>query len=626
MTYFGNQSMRFLNARWVLPSNLDGHIIIFGQTRSGKSQTLKGIGERLFLRHRIKVLDLYAGGADEGAYYTLKSNHSFWEKRQFKYKNYPLLRAQEFPTTCLIPICKDIPKDLPDFFKPFTIPINTLTENDIKCFLGSDLTKNESALWHIVSERVNKNTTFPDLMEYILDAQKAKKKTPGISGKGVSSIYNLFRSLEKHHMFSSYYCPTALHLRAEMMDKTVITSLIIKHFPEEYWGFLVNYFIKNVYRMCTNHLIKSEVAILMREIGDFLEDTSDSAPSMAVKKSICHILRKGIKTGLHFVCDNQTAVNIDVVKTQFETKICHYVDNIIDLQEALGSLGALLLTRPDYNEIRYFGPGKCFVLTKRGLFKPQIFPPLSRMTSTKAEDFFNLWKTEKGINRFYNISDRIKAVDDEYLLGYKKWKDIEKKKIEAKREKEQKEKAILEEEQEKREQQKVLKAEIIREERLQKSREREVEKERIKLERQRLVIAKRQEIELEKMKIKGKEKLEKEIAKKREQIKLEKEKAKKEAELADKTQEISEKTQLNDEIIESCDKLSDELKNASETTETINIIAEKPIIKDEESIVYDNIIEKTIEQEKHSIKPLKQAVQPNKELKEEDIIDIDSFI
>ena len=117
----GNQSMRYINSRWNAPYR-PAHTIIFGQTGSGKSQTMKSLAERAFLKGNAKIIDLYSGGAEEGAYYSLESNHSFWEDREYEFGG-KVTKKMSFPVNCLIPVSNNMPLDIPDIFTPFTIPI-----------------------------------------------------------------------------------------------------------------------------------------------------------------------------------------------------------------------------------------------------------------------------------------------------------------------------------------------------------------------------------------------------------------------------------------------------------------------------------------------------------------------
>lgn len=422
-----NQSLRFINSRWHLPRNIS-HMIIYGQTGSGKSQTLKSCVERAFLRGDVKILDLYAGGADEGAYYALKSNHKFWTDRQFYYKD-KITQAQEFPVKCLVPMSRKLPAELPDFYQPFTLGVSTITDSDLKSILGSDLTKGEIAIWRKTLANVKKSTSLPDLLRLLIEAKNKKDGKPGASAHGLSSVYNLFSAFERERLFSSTNNPLALDLKAELKNKNVITSLILRHFPEEYWGFIVNYFIHNTYQLVLDNQIKSTIIIVLRELGDFLEGVTNSPQEAAVKNSIIHVVRKGRKHKLFFWGDNQTPVNIDVVKSEFPIKICHKVDNTYALKEALGDLGAMLLVNDDYARLMNFPPGRCFVLTNSGLFNPQMMPPLSRMSGQEGADFYTIWRQEKG-SRFKNIRPYILNINNEYKERYKYWEnyDLEKKK------------------------------------------------------------------------------------------------------------------------------------------------------------------------------------------------------
>ena len=419
---------------------------------SGKSQTLKNLGERAFLRG-IKVVDLY-GGPEEGFYWALKSNHPFWNNnREFNYKR-RVLKAMEFPVKCLIPMSKSIPFELPDFCQTFTIPINSLTEEDLKALLGNTMTKNEAPLWRKVKEKINKKTTMHDLINYIIDAQKGGERTPGIHGMAVSSIYNTFNSFVPHKLLSSAVNPLALNIKEELRNKKVITSLILKYFPREYRGFIINYFIHTIYDLMESGTIKHPVVILFREFADYLVSYGESSPQeLAIKKNIIETLRHGRKHQLHMWMDTQNPINVDIVKTECEIKICHKVDNTVELENALGDLGAMLLTKDDYYTLMKFRRGQAFILQQSpiGLFKPTILPPLSRMTGDEGADFIETWRNEKG-NRFKNIRAESQAIIDEYKDSEIWWdeeiarrkNDIrEKKKIAKTLEEMEKEKAML---------------------------------------------------------------------------------------------------------------------------------------------------------------------------------------
>lgn len=415
--------MRYLNLRWNLPYKIS-HVCAFGQTGSGKSQTIKGMIERAFLRGNTKIIDLYSGGAEEGAYYSLPSVHPFWEDREYVY-NRKVVKKMEFPVNCIIPVCKNIPRNVPDIYTPFTIPISRITENDLKSILGGDLTKSEIALWRRIIDKINRDTTLPDLLNYMIDAKVPTKKSeriPGISSHGISSVYNMFSAFDKQRLFSSSSHPLAINIQEELRNKKVITSLILKYFPEEYHGFIINFFINSIYNLVLQGKIKHNVIIIIREAGDFLEGMSDSPQEEAVKRSIIHVLRKGRKHRLFFWIDNQTPMNMDIIKTQFPIKICHYVDNTEELKNSLGDLGSMLLNKEDYTSLMSFRPGTCFILTTSGLFKPQILPPLSRMSGTEGNDFFTIWRNEKG-SRFKNIINEINSINIEYKLSENKWKE-----------------------------------------------------------------------------------------------------------------------------------------------------------------------------------------------------------
>lgn len=404
------------NDNFFLSNNVLSH-------NSGKSATLKSCTERIFLRGNTKIIDLYSGGALEGAYYSLKSTHPFWFDREFSY-NKRLLKSMEIPVRCLVPMCKNMPNSLPDIFQTFTLPVNTLTENDLKAMLGNALTKNEIALWRKISDNFNKNTSLLDLLNVILDAQTKEERIPGIHGTGISSLYNMFSTFEKHMLFSKKSNPLSLDLLSELRNKKIITSIILKYFPEELWGFIVNYFISHIYNLILKGEIKHNVVLIIREAGDFLVSLGESSPQEeAVRHNFSQIVRKGRKHRLFFWIDNQSALNVDAVKDEFPVKICHLVDNTTQLQNALGDLGAMLLTREDYSKIRTFTPGKCFVLENRGLFNPQILPPLTRFSGEEGADFDDIWRQEKG-ERFKNIKLETEVIKEEYANEKEKWHNV----------------------------------------------------------------------------------------------------------------------------------------------------------------------------------------------------------
>lgn len=414
--------MRFLNSRWLLPQML-GHLIVYGRTGSGKSQTLKSLGEKAYLRG-AKIIDLYSGGSMEECYWSLPSNHPFWKDRQFSYKN-QVTKARDFPVKVLVPVCNNMPGELPNICVPFTIPISGLQESDLKAILGNTLTKNETALWRKVHEKITRNTTLPDVLNMIIDAQQLEERTPGVSKLGISSVHNMLSSFSTHKLFSSETNPLSIDLESELKNKNVVTSIMLKYYPEELWGFIINYVIHNIYRIKLQGKIKHPVIILFREVGDFLVSTGESTPQeQAIRLNIITALRKGRKHQLYVWMDNQTPMNLDVVKTQCSIKVCHFVDNTVELENSLGDLGAMLLTREDYITLRNFKRGRCFIIEDRGLFAPQILPPLSRMSGDEGADFNEIWRKEKGNEAFVNMKTLTEPIIKEYEDADNKWLSI----------------------------------------------------------------------------------------------------------------------------------------------------------------------------------------------------------
>jgi len=421
--------LRKMGQRWTFPKFLQ-HLSVFGATGSGKSQTLKNCAEKAYL-NGTKIFDLYSAAGNEAGYWGLESNHAFWEKTEFKYAQ-KRVGKREFPVKVLVPMSETLPRELPDIFEPFTIPINTITEEDIRALLGSTLTTSQIPLWRKIQKKIKKDTTFPDLLNWILDEQKEEKKNagkgriPGVDSRAISSIYNNLQSFEKSMLFSSANCPTALDLNKEIKDYKVITALELKWYPKRLWGFILNHFIHQIYDAKLNGVSKRPTVLMIREVGDFLVNVSEASPQEeAVKRNMVEVLRKGRRSQVFFFIDNQSPVNIDIVKTQCAIKIVHYVDRIAELEGALGDLGSMLLTRNDYATIQTFAPpkgrGRCFILEPRGLFMPKMLPPLSRMSGDEGADFIEIWRNEKGGKRFKNMLVLATPVREEYDKSYNDW-------------------------------------------------------------------------------------------------------------------------------------------------------------------------------------------------------------
>lgn len=445
--------MRHLQSRYVLPENNRlTHVIVFGRTRTGKSQTLKSLAERAFIKG-CKIIDIYSSGVGEGFYWSLPSNHPFWKGRELNGKHNRKMRARDFPVRCLVPISNEIPSDLPDICQPFAIPISKLTESDLRALVGKKLTHNQLALWRRLQKVIKPSTTMEELLYLIKQTKKSTDENMAIHALGITALHNILEPFKKHKLLSSSSNPLRLNLEKEINQKSVVTSLILKYTPPDMWGFIVNHFISQIYDYLRRNKgkIKHKVIIVFRELGDFLTEGEKSAHDEAIKDTLISVMRMGLKNNLLFWGDNQTALNINVIKKEFATKICHKVSDVNSLESALGDEGILYMTKRDYEELSRFPPGRCFILEDRGLFNPQMLPPLSRMTAVEGENFSDVWRHEKG-DRFKDMDKELEPIHLEYSVAklkieekieYEKKKSREKKMLE-KMEKEKEKKRKIE--------------------------------------------------------------------------------------------------------------------------------------------------------------------------------------
>lgn len=414
--------------RFYLP-NTSCHIAIFGETGSGKSGTMKVIGE-IRRDYNWKILDLYDGASEENCYWCLPSNYRFWGTDGKRGRT-----PQGYDTRILVPVIfSKLPKELPNICKLFKIRIIDLTSDDIKALIGKQISSSVSALWGVVSKHIKESTKPYEFLEIIKRSAKGDKDEIGAGKVGLKILYNIIEPMVREGLICSSDDEQALDLLTELKDRHIITSLMLKYVPVQLGhlnlrSFIVQHLLRKMFELkqqSEGNLRKLKVSVLMREATDFLSkggmgDMGES--DMAVRDIISKVLKQGRKFNLFVIIDAQSPSLLNqAVKGQFKIVLAHQIGDYSDLDEIVSPSVKDQVTTELKWSIGELPNRYCAVLKPRekrqdgvivgeGAFITEMLPPRTRLME-EGEDFIQIFREERPEDMI-KISDMINKNKEE---------------------------------------------------------------------------------------------------------------------------------------------------------------------------------------------------------------------
>lgn len=380
-----------------------GDVFMFGMKGAGKTCKLLAIAQALYDKGMAKkVWDLFGGDRDEGLFWCFPNrDYNLWE--QVEDETYDLEEAgpKQYKVRILFPLFSEkIPKKLPTDnknvqIKPFTIPIQKITDDHIATFMGK-VGKQASTLWQNLQEEVGENGNGADI-EYMMNKKHYKLKK--------SSFYNQFiKPLTQNHFLSNSNSELNLDLIEESKDTDRVTILSLGHIPQKYHMFILSYILRELYWLLINNKIHKKHFALFREASRFMkvvdEDKSKAEPTNAFRNFITDFVRYG-RIGLSFGMDTQDSSEVkNLIDGQQSVLGINEMPSVASIETTCKPLkSAKRMTKPqiDYIQWRIKKHQVCLVERgKRAVILKRINPPRTMYWKPEYGSFWSLWNREVG--------------------------------------------------------------------------------------------------------------------------------------------------------------------------------------------------------------------------------------
>lgn len=402
------------------------HSLITGMSGQGKSVWVRWLEEE-FYRRGCKIIDLYDDGAYEGDFIAFPANNPLilnkftnWignAQNKEPYHNFiGGYRPKGYLMECYVPAVPELPRKLPNCFKPFTISFNDLTKYEFSILLGK-LSGPEKLIMSIIWDNLKKKENFGEFLktaaDFILDSRitiQGKNMRAGDVAASLSLLQKI-NSLGQSGIVSDDDDPRNLDLDKIMKDKKTITTFSFAEMDDENKKHLLRgYLLRKIYTMrkIRKYSQYPELVLLHRELqnsaparGKFSSEASEG--QKIALEYITKIMGEPRFVKIRLIADTQTPKKLDAtVRTGFTNYFMFKMN-----QTALDSLVEENFTLPIPV---YFGipkleqgqyavasvPQKDNPLNQLGIGYPHQVRPPESYTREPDDFFFKMWKKEGG--------------------------------------------------------------------------------------------------------------------------------------------------------------------------------------------------------------------------------------
>lgn len=296
-----------------------GHSLAIGNPGFGKTSNNRRECE-LRWQAGHKIFCLYDAGRMDMAYFMFPSVSPFWRKP--KAERNKIITSRRYPVTLLYPVTKEMPSKIPNFGLPFTIPVCDLDENDVVAMTGASSKDMVKGLFTYMESMVDEETTPEDYVNIMGVAMRKVKDSDGIkpSHHAVKKLkYDVFQPLISQGLLSSKTASTALNLEAEIKNRDSISVLVLRHCPQNLWGFLVHYFMNHLFKTLagigTTKRVRQKTTIVLNEVADLLSNDDESGGSAwSISKTIGRIAKQSRSSDMFMLLDTQIPQELPDVK------------------------------------------------------------------------------------------------------------------------------------------------------------------------------------------------------------------------------------------------------------------------------------------------------------------------
>jgi len=380
-----------------------------------------------------KIFCLYDAGRLDMSFFMFPSVSPFWKKPKLHFSK--IVTARSYPTEPLIPITSHIPKRLPNCFRPFTIAVSDLTEEDLVALVGEGSKDTIRAAWEYMKIRVNKKTTANDYIQLLTQALNTKEKDQKISHFGPRKLIDsVFRPLLNQGLLSSKNASTAIDVKEIMKDKRTISTLVLRHCPKNLWGFLVHFFMNHI----NKHLggfeetkrMKIKTTIVLNEVADLLADDEEkSSAAYSVRKMIGNIAKQSRTVDIFLLMDTQLPSELPDVKDTM-SRIYVYNSSLASITRAMQIIGisqaAGDISSDDYALIPRLDRGWYYLFDRTSGVSIHKLMWLRSRTYLDGDDFYEIYDKIFGKTKYQNIRPLLDELAAEKKESEYAWKNIKK--------------------------------------------------------------------------------------------------------------------------------------------------------------------------------------------------------
>lgn len=420
-----------------LSNKITGNSLCIGNPGAGKtSSNRREVEIRYKLGH--KSFNLYDAGRMDMMFFMFSSNHPYWKVPKLERRK--IISARSYPTEGLVPVTRGLPQDdkLPNNFKLFTIPVNSLDETDLAALVGEKSSDTVKAAYNYMLDKIDENTTAVD---YIKLLQNATRKVGNYGFKDLSHfgpkklIEDVFRPLVQQGLLSSGNVSTALDLDTIMKDKSTISTLVLRHCPKQYWGFLVAYFMNHINKKLAGFgetkPIRQKTTLTLNEVADLLDTDSDKgSAAFTISKLIANIAKQSrtASGGLYLNMDTQLPSELPEIKETMQ-RVYVFNSSLPSIQKAMEIIGISSSTgdinSDDFAVIPHLGPGWYYLFDREnGVSVHKLLHLRSREFQT-GDNFYDIYDKIIGRSGYQNIKPLLKELENERKLSEEAWKATE---------------------------------------------------------------------------------------------------------------------------------------------------------------------------------------------------------
>jgi len=342
----GNSSERIRISEWDWVWQETVHAGIFGSTGSGKSSIGEYLAETFFDAGE-KVIDFFDEGRLENAFYRFAEDKS----ELLKILKARKLQPRDFPCEVYFPrYCgKEVTRRVPEYFKPFTLPLSDLSTDDLKTLMGlraHEWTFAGEAMIDRALAEIEPEDEFYTLIERVVQSLKQgvikfdEEEIPIGDRRSVFPLVRRLYELQQLGIISSATDPRCIDFKQVLADKGQITSFTVYQIASiriryGIWAYLLRKILDtkrvNVGLPRTVLFIREVRNLAPAKLGVF-------ADAVYTRRNLARVAREGRDVSIRLLVDSQRFLDVDIdVRSQLEFLILLrlYFD---DIQEATKSV------------------------------------------------------------------------------------------------------------------------------------------------------------------------------------------------------------------------------------------------------------------------------------------------